>query len=330
MKIAKPLANTFKLLFTIFLLFLVFKSVEIEKISHNLRALPLASLLLLLIISWMGQLLCAERWRIFAAALQMKGRYLSFVQMYFAGMFFNIGLPSLVGGDVVKAYVLSRKNSKPLTIGLASVVQDRAIGLISLLIYGSLAILLHPVSWKGFPLWIAYGLAWLAIAAIVYFIARGEPLYGKYLRGMNGKSPLQRILKTAAEFHQALGLENFKPGQALRIFLYSFVNSALVLWIFRQVLVAAGRPVGIIPFSALYPLVTLATMLPITFSGLGVREWFYVEALFLLGVPRETGLVISLATSALILLCNLGGIMFIPGIPKDMRPQPENAPAPIK
>ena len=80
-----------------------------------------------------------------------------------------------------------------------------------------------------------------------------------------------------------------------------------------------GLQVGIIPFSAMYPLVTLATMLPITFSGLGVREWFYVEALFLLGVPREIGLVISLATSALILLCNFGGIVFIPGIPRDMR-----------
>jgi uncharacterized protein (TIRG00374 family) len=330
MKIAKPLANTLKLLFTILLLLLVFKSVDIGKITHSLRAFPLTSLFLLMIISWTGQLLCAERWRIFASFLQMKGSYRSFVQMYFAGMFFNIGLPSLVGGDVVKAYIVSKKNFKPLIIGMASVLQDRAVGLISLLVYGSLATLLHPLSWKGFPLWIVYLFSWIAIGAIFWFIARGGALFRTPLTATESKTYIQRILKAAAEFHHALGMENFRSGPVFRIFLYSFVNSALVLWIFREVIVAAGLQIGIIPFSALFPLVTLATMLPITFSGIGVREWFYVEALFLLGVPREIGLVISLATSALILLCNFGGIVFLPGIPRDVRLKSENAPTPMK
>jgi hypothetical protein len=103
--------------------------------------------------------------------------------------------------------------------------------------------------------------------------------------------------------------------------LYSFINSGLVLWIFRQVTVEAGYRVDIIPFSALYPLVTLATMFPITMSGLGVREWIYVEALLLVGIPRSHGLIISLATSALLLLCNLGGMIFLPAIPEELKRQ---------
>jgi uncharacterized membrane protein YbhN (UPF0104 family) len=103
--------------------------------------------------------------------------------------------------------------------------------------------------------------------------------------------------------------------------LYSFVNSALILWIFQRVTAAAGHTVGIILFSGLFPLVTLATMVPITISGLGVREWVYVEALALAGVPRDAALVISLATSAMLLLCNLAGSLFLPGIPVDLRRQ---------
>jgi len=320
MKASRLLVNSLKLLLTILLLYLVFQSVDLSKISHHLKTFSLKSLIFLLLACWAGQLLCSERWRIFATSLQMQGSYRSFVQMYFAGMFFNIGLPSLIGGDVVKAYVVSRKCGKPLQIGFASVLQDRAAGLISLLVYGSLAILIYPLSWRGFPLWAAYALSWAAVAVTLWLDAKGEGIYSRFIVP-HSRTFVQRMLKALAEFHQALGISRLRPEAVLRVTLYSFLNSGLILWILQQVTVAAGHPVGVIPFSALFPLVTLATMLPVTLSGLGVREWFYVEALSLVGIPRDQGLVISLATSALLLLCNLAGILFIPGVPKELRPQ---------
>jgi uncharacterized protein (TIRG00374 family) len=320
MKMPRSLIIAFKLLFTILLLFLVFQSIDISKISKDLRAFSLKSLLLLLVLCWMGQMLCAERWRILASALKMEGSYRRFVQMYFTGMFFNIGLPSLVGGDAIKAYIVSRKGGKPLYVGFASVLQDRAAGLVSLLLYGSIAILLHPISWRGFPLGFAYLLSWVAIAFALWLVLKGERLYRGFL--IPGSDTfLQKILRMIAEFHQALGMSSLKRGAFLRVTLYSFINSGLVLWLFQQITTAAGYTVNIIPFSALFPLVTLATMLPVTLSGLGIREWFYVEALFLVGIPRGPGLIISLATSALLLVCNFAGVFFLPGIPAELRRQ---------
>ncbi|MBN1568372.1 MAG: flippase-like domain-containing protein [Acidobacteria bacterium] len=317
MKMSRALIPILKLIFTILLLFLVFQSIDVSKITHDLRAFNLRPILVLLAICWLGQLLCSERWRIFASAMQMQGSYLSFVQMYFIGMFFNIGLPSLIGGDAIKAYILSRKNGKPLYLGLASVLQDRAAGLISLLIYGSVAILLHPILWKGFSLWTAYLLSWIAVAFVLWLVLKGDRLYRRFIVPESA-SFFQKMLKMIAEFQQALGMSRLKTSGFLRITLYSFINSGLVLWIFRQVTVAAGYKIDFIPFSGLFPLVILATMLPVTLSGLGVREWVYVEALILVGVPRGPGLIISLATSALILLCNLAGIIFLPCIPMEL------------
>ena len=320
MKMPRPVIAISKLVFTILLLFLVFQSIDISKVSKALAAFSVRSLFLLLVICWMGQLLCAERWRIFATALKLHGGYRNFVQMYFIGMLFNIGLPSLIGGDAIKAYILSRKSEKPLYIGLASVFQDRAAGLIALLVYGSIAILICPMSWRGFPLWTIYFLSWVALALGLWLVLKGERLYRGFIIP-DSTSFLQKILRMIADFHQAFGMSSLEPRAFLRIALYSFINSGLVLWIFQQVTVAAGYGVDLLPFSALYPLVTLATMLPITLSGLGIREWVYVEALFLLGVPRGPGLIISLATSALLLLCNLGGILFLPAIPAELRRQ---------
>jgi len=318
MKIPGPLISILKLLFTILLLVLVFQSIDIAGIRDDLKTISWRSLVLLLLVCWAGQLLCAERWRAFAASLNMPGSYRGFVQMYFAGMFCNIGLPSLIGGDAVKAYIVSRKTGQPVHLGLASVLQDRAAGLVTLLLYGSIAVALHPFSWKGLPLWTAYLACWIGVAAACALVFRGGRLYARHL--VDGGTTLwQRALHTLAEFHQALGNSRLGAGPILRIAGISFLNSALVLWIFQQVTAAAGNAVPIVPFSALYPLVTLATMLPVTLGGIGLREWIYVEALSLAGVPRSQGLCISLATSALLLLCNLAGAFFLPWIPSELR-----------
>jgi uncharacterized protein (TIRG00374 family) len=321
MKASKSLINILKIIFTILLLILVLKSADLFKVGRDLKTFNIKSLLLILVLCWIGQLFCSERWHILANSLQAQQSYRSFVKLYFVGMFFNIGLPSLIGGDFIKAYLLSRRCGKPFQIGLASVLQDRGAGLTSLLIYGSLAILAYPISWRGFPLWVAYLLSWAAIAVTLWIVMAGDRFYGKFIIS-DSQTPGQKILKTLAQFHQALGMSHLKADQLLRITLYSFINSGLLLWAFQLITVAAGYPVGLIPFSALFPLITLATMLPITFSGLGLRELIYMEALSLVGIPKDQGLIISLATSATFLLCNLSGIIFLPGIPKELRSNP--------
>ena len=118
-------------------------------------------------------------------------------------------------------------------------------------------------------------------------------------------------------------MSHLKRDAALRIIAISIINPGILLLTAYLVTVAAGCTVDIIAFAALFPLITLATMLPISFGGLGVRELMYVEALSLIGVPTEQGLVISLATSALLMSCNLCGILFLPSVPKDLRSKQE-------
>ena len=69
-------------------------------------------------------------------------------------------------------------------------------------------------------------------------------------------------------------------------------------------------------FSALFPLIAVVTMLPISLGGLGIREWAYVEGLALLKVPADIALTIALATSALMVVADLVGIFFLPLLPR--------------
>jgi glycosyltransferase 2 family protein len=293
------------------LLAAILNAVDPSKIKQDLEGLQIDHLALLIVISWIGQLFCAQRWRLFASAQGMQESYSTFFQIYFLGMLFNVGLPSLVGGDTVKAYLISRKTGKALHNGFASVLQDRAVGLISLLIYGSGAVLLCPLTWRGLPLWLLYGLVWIGIALFLWLIWKGDLVYRKYLVA-GSRSLFQRGLALLASFHDSLTNVRGPAGSLIQIVAISFFNSGLVLWTLQQVSVAAGNPVDLLAFSALFPLIAVVTMLPISLGGLGIREWAYVEGLALLEVPPDIALTIALATSALMIVADLVGIFFLP------------------
>jgi uncharacterized protein (TIRG00374 family) len=326
--VKKLLSFLLKIGVSLGLLALLFRSVDLGRLRDDLARLDLGRVLLLASACWLGQFICAQRWRLFAAGLGMRASYRSFAEMYFLGMLFNIGLPSLVGGDVIKAYMLRRRTAAPLNRAVACVLQDRAAGLISLLIYGSAAALVSPLAWRGIPLWVLYAGAWTGIAALGVLLWKGDRLYSGRLRAAEPgpdqdaappQSRARRLLALLAEFHGALATMRLPRPAAGQVLAASLVNSAIIIWAFQQVSVAAGHPVPLGPFTALFPLITLVTMAPVTLGGVGIREWSYVEAFRLVGITPEISLAIALTTSAVMIAINLPGAILLPSVPAELR-----------
>lgn len=318
MKLSKNALFAAKLLVTGLLLFWVFRSVDPRRMRDDLGRLEIGRLALLAAVSWTGQILCTQRWRLLASSLGMPGPYRSFLKMYFAGMLFNIGLPSLVGGDIVKAFMITRKNRVPIYLGVASVLQDRAIGLVALLFFGAVAAWSTPLDWKSIPLLSVYGLVCLGVIVGILLVWKGERLYRPWISPGSPRL-LQRLLVLAWDFHQALGTMRLSIASTFQILVISIANAVLSLWMFHQVTVATGYHVDFLAFSQLVPLITLLTMLPISLGGVGIREWAYMEALAILQVPADTALTIALTSSALIILTDLAGAFVLPSIPAELR-----------
>jgi uncharacterized protein (TIRG00374 family) len=292
----------------IVLLALVVRSVDVARLKASLARISLPELVLLLLAHWATQLLTAQRWRVLASSFGITGSWWWFVRIQFAGMFFSLGLPSLVGGDVVKAYAVCRKSERRFELGLASVLQDRAAGLVVLLVYGTVAL-----PWNGLPVAAAYGALWTALALLVLLVWKGDRLYARWMtRGR--ETVVARVLRKLAGFHKALAGTNLTPGAALWVGVLSAANSAVVICIVLLMCRAAGSPVPFAPLCVLVPLIDTLSMLPVSFSGLGLREWGYVQGLPLLGVEPEAALAIALSLSALLIVRNLTGAVFLPGI----------------
>jgi hypothetical protein len=50
-----------------------------------------------------------------------------------------------------------------------------------------------------------------------------------------------------------------------------------------------------------------------------VREWAYLQVLPFLGIPPGAALAVALTSSALMILRNLGGALFLPTLPAALR-----------
>jgi len=108
------------------------------------------------------QVVSSVRWQILARPLGFERPWLHYLSFYFIGMFFNLVLPTSVGGDVVRAWYLDGGSGRRMP-AFVSVFVDRLSGLLMLLALACVAAALCPLS---LPAWITWGV-WGTGAGVV-------------------------------------------------------------------------------------------------------------------------------------------------------------------
>lgn len=256
------------------------------------------------------QLVSAWRWQVLARPLGFHRPLWQYAGFYFIGMFFNLFLPTSVGGDVVRAWYLDGKSGRRLGAFL-SVFTDRLSGLLVLVTLAALASLVSPVPLER---WVVAGV-WGAVAAAVLGLAALPQL---------GRFPAlgEKYARLGAEAGRSLA----QACRPLPLVLSIVVQSAnvILLWL---VGLAITAKVPASYYWVMVPLVTLATMLPITFNGMGVREGAMVVFLAPLGVPAGTAVSLAfLWFSVFSAVSVLGGAVYLFGRFPRPEGQPEHGP----
>jgi uncharacterized protein (TIRG00374 family) len=254
--------------------------------------------LLALALYAVTQVVSSLRWRLLARPLGFHEPLGRFVAYYYVGMFFNLVLPTSVGGDVVRAWYLDARSGRKAAAFL-SVFADRASGLLMLIAIACAAAACSPLDLPPRALWTVSGIGACAAAGLVALI--GLTRYSRTRlaasvpralgQALAGRSRLNGLLTAARALHGALWP---RPRVLLVTTLLSvFVQSAnvIVLWL-------AGLALGLdVPASyywILVPVVTLMTLFPVSVNGMGVREWGTVLMLAPLGVGKEAATALAL------------------------------------
>ncbi len=299
----KILPTLLKILISLVLIAVLFLFlVDAGKVLEEMRTARWDCLILASVLMIGGTALRALRWRALLVGLDIHVPLLQLTYFYFVGSFFNLFLPSGMGGDAVKMAMLARHTgSIPEAIGTTLV--DRAVGLWVLFL---LALAALPFSYDLLP-----SSTISAIAAVSSFgviggaIVMGTPL----VPWLGSKIRLPKQNKLERFYRSVSGLGYRALGKACLVSL--LFNILLIAFI---VLIALSMdihlPLGV--YLLFTPVLSLALTLPISISGLGTREAAYIVLFGAMGVSRETAVAMSLMNYFLnnVVVGVMGGFLY--------------------
>jgi len=272
--------NTLKLVgktaFTALLVYLVFQKIDLGTVGRTLgRSKPLW-LVLALCLYALSQVVSS--WRLHGL-LNVMGLPVKFgfnLRLYQLGMFYNVFLPGGIGGDGYKLYLLKKKFGTPAKTLLMGFLFDRASGLWAITILAAIAVFFLPVL-EIAPLWPALYL----VAAVIAFYFAWRLLFKKYL----------------PYFTTAIS----------RALLVQSVQCVAMLCILNGLQLEAAY----LPYIFSFLLSTIATVLPVSVGGLGLREYVMVQLSPILLLDEATAVSASFCFYIISTMAALPGIWFI-------------------
>jgi hypothetical protein len=251
--------------------------------------------------------LMACRWLVLLRAIAPERRppVAAVMRVFFTSTFVGSFLPS-VGGDVVRAYGLSRLRVDGAQAA-ASVLMDRVLGVASILIVGlgGLALAGTRLIDTAVVLTLAVGLFVCAGTALVVFTDRA----GGLARAVTAWIPFARAQRLAGALVDATRRYAQHRGALGNVLVGSI--AVQVLRIVQAY--CLGRALGIaapaMVYFAFVPLILLIMLLPITVNGLGTSQvafvWFFAQA----GVEEAPAFALSILFVALGIVGNLPGAL---------------------
>jgi hypothetical protein len=282
------------------------RRVDMVNVGRLLAAADVLSLVLAAVVYWGTIWMAGFRWQVLLRTLSISMPLGALVSVIHIGQFFAILLPGVAGDDGTRFFYIARLAPGRVKQACSTVLLDRLIGFVSLFMLTTLCIPLNwnllqsqqTTRWVGIS-FLSAGAGALTMSAV--FLACKKTFLEKVFRKVRelfaGSSLVNELVEVALEF----------AGNRDRLCLVC--AAALVTQLLNCCAFwAAGAAVGIhLPlwtWTSFVPVILVASVLPITFAGIGVRDYLlflFLGTAFSAGVGADQIAALSL----LMLLCAL-------------------------
>lgn len=285
------------------LLLLLLATVDVRATIETLREAELRYVLAALSLYLIGIPLRAYRWQGLLSAHRVRVPLRRLSSLYFVGTFFNNILPTGVGGDVIRVYELARDGAGAV-ITASTVLVDRATGLLVLLAMALVSTIFARRLVSPSVVLI------IAVVSLGAFAGVGLLFWDDLWRGVGRRFlrlPAQRRIEDFSHL-----LQVYRGGPVTRALFISLIFNLTLIAVNYLIALAVGVRVSLWYFLLFVPLISVTLLLPISISGLGVREGAYVLLFGQAGVAAPLALAMSLTFYALNVAIGLiGGVIYV-------------------
>lgn len=288
---------------TVVAVVLIARVVDLRATAAILSAARVGWVVLAVAMYVVGQIMSAFRWWLIGRSVGLGGRITDYVRYYFIGMFFMSFGPSTLGGDFVRGLYLAEGGGRR---GRAfnSVLFDRLNGLVILVAIGAAAFLIFP-RYRGlapeftlmFWITVAFGTAllvgWLLAPWLTRAFLPPDHRIRHFVEVDLGPFWTDRRMLLAASTVS---------------FFFHLVQIA-AQWVVSR---AIGADVPLSYIAVYHPLVSAVASIPVTFSGIGLREGGYLYFLTKLGIDQPSAVAYGVLWLFVIITNSLfGGLVFL-------------------
>ncbi len=241
-----------------------------------------------------SQVMSAWRWQLLARINSIPGPFREYLAYYFVGVFTNLFVPGLVGGDAARALYLGRRQNR-LADAIASVVADRGIGLLALFWFAAgCALAMRTVTLPPSVLRVTVSIGAAALAGWLT-----APLLARLASRLGGR--LGRLVEPFLPYM-------YRPAALIPAIVLSLLLQAALAVCQYLLARGLGLNTSLATFMLCVPIANVFASLPITLNGLGVREAAYLVLFGYAGLARPDTIALGLLWFASTLLGGLTGI----------------------
>jgi len=299
----------FRIIVSFFLFFLILYFLEWGKILKILSQANRKWLIISFSLHIVGIILSVIRWDILLKSVGIHKKFKELMIIYWISSFYNIFFPTSIGGDVVRIYDLTKETGKAES-SIASVVIDRLIGMIILLLIALIAVIIGlRFIESGLLKWLV-ALFFLSFILIFIFLVSGsfsiliEHLLPKKI-GISIKRKLQSIIEKFSLYRRY-------SKSIISASLWSILIQLDVIVYFYLVGKALNIKLNFIYYCILIPLIQVITLLPLSISGIGVREGAFIAFFGQFHINAESAFSLSVLGFILGIISNsIGGIFLL-------------------
>jgi uncharacterized membrane protein YbhN (UPF0104 family) len=298
------LTLSIRILVSVALLYLALRGVNFAAIQSRLSQINLGWIGLAILVTVFQIFLGALRWREISFLCKAPLSDLQAFRYNMIGAFFNQTLPSSIGGDAVRLWLVQRTGAG-WRAATYSILTDRAVGLIALALIivaslpGSYGMIGDP---HGRVALVFVDFA--ALAGGLGFLLLGH-LPWSWLKSW---WPTKHIHACSVIANQAIF--NRQSGPKIAVLSLSIHVLAVVIdWCAVRSIAA---PADFEQIFLLTPPIMLITMMPISIAGWGVREATMMVAFGYAGLAQMDGTVVSILFGTVYFLVGaIGGLVWI-------------------
>jgi uncharacterized protein (TIRG00374 family) len=254
--------------------------------------------------------LWAVRWLFIIRAAGETARFGRVFTTTLVGNFFALFLPEAVGSDLARMYGLKDEVGTSANI-VSTVLLDRVIGLVSLVLMAVVGLLVGSefINNQSVVLLIVGLLVFFVVGWVLFFNRRFMEWVFTWLFKLPIVGRLESSIRALYESLYALSQQ---PRLLVTTLLLSLVVQAVEVISVIFIAQAIGVQTSIAYFFIFLPIVWVVITIPISISGLGVREGVFVFFFAQVGVNATDAVTMSLLYYSFRVISGiLGGLIFL-------------------